>query len=639
MQISQLVVHISEKRWPSLRELGRYYRLMFQYVKPYWLAYIVIFALLFGNVFLTIAYAWFLRGITEAAVHHQGRHLAYMFFMGSLIFASTVGVDFLNYYLRTLTVNKVKRDIKAQLFGRVLRLSSHFFHAHHSGDLVSRFTQDVDTAVEGVGPNFLNTVTLLITALAVFAYLFHMNRHLALISLLFGPIVLLSAIVFSKYLRTNGILLQRQFGAVASLLNESLRGYTTIRSFALEHLFIHKYRQAVNQLLALQTKEVKLSGGFFAGADFGASTALWLCLGIGTLDVANGRMSVGSLLAFVALIQHLVSPFTGVAKQFGGLQRSIAAAGRIEELLRAAPEGEVAGWRGETESAIEGIQSTVRPIVAHAAESSAGQSAAPRSMLGEAAIRFERVTFSYDGQRNALDNFTFTVPTGKTTAFVGPSGAGKSTLFGLGLGFYRPTSGAILLGNERYDSLDDGAVRRHMAYVPQETFMFSGTLRENILYGRPDATELELVTAAKEANAHDFIMSFPVGYETEVGEHGLRLSGGQRQRIAIARAILKNSPILLLDEATSALDMQTEHVVKKSLEKLMENRTTLVIAHRLSTVHNADWIVVMDTGRIVEQGTHPQLLLADGMYARLYEAQFRQDDGNSSIRLQMAGQY
>lgn len=589
MSVSTIFLRLTDKRLLTFQEAKRYYGFLLPYASRYWKSYSVLFALMLVSVSTTLAYAWFLKGATEAAVRHEYLKLKWMLVFGATQFVVSVLVSFFNTYLRTTTTNKIKADIKVDLFSRLLNLSSTFYHVNHSGDLLSRLTNDADSAVAAIGGNLFNLIRMPLTAGVALLYLYGLNPQLSLICLLFGPFALVSAVLFSKYLRINGRLMQKKLGKINSLINEALSGNLIVRAFGLEEMIGRQYANHMDELLTLQIKNSKLSGGFRAGAQIGASMAMLFALSVGTFDVAKGQITVGSLLAFTSLMQHLVSPFTGMARQFGGIQRSLAAVERIWEIVD-------------------------EPV-------STGREAMPKIDSIES-IDFDRVTFSYNGERRALDNVSLTVNPGQVVALVGPSGAGKSTLLRLLLGLYRPDSGSVLLNGTAIDELSRAQIQSCISYVPQDTFLFSGTIRENLLMGHSKASCADVVRAAKDAYAHEFILALPEGYDTQVGEGGVRLSGGQKQRIAIARAILKDAPILLLDEATSALDTETEYEVKQALDRLMVGRTTFVIAHRLSTVRDADVIVVMDSGRVVEKGCHEDLLTAGGLYSKLYARDF-----------------
>lgn len=567
------------------------------YVLPYWKVYTILFLFIFVNLFITFLMAWFLQHITDAAIHKDLALLKSLFILGFFILIFVSSMSFINSCVESLAINKVRRDLKAALFDKTLRLRPEKFMAYHSGELLSRLTNDINGAAGLIGNNLLNVIRLPLSFIAVFFYLASINWTLSLVTLSVAPLVLVSGLCFGLLTRNNSKLYQENLAKINSFLNDVTAGYSVIRTFSLERIMFSKYQAYIDEQLALELKEAKLSGGMGAGSSTAGLIAYFLNLGMGAYMVANGTLSVGSLLAFISLIGYLVYPFTGLAGSWISFQRSVAAFERVWEVLGSSPE----------------VKHMPEPI---------------RSPSPSLSVELRNVSFSYDGQTEVIQNVSLTIPSGKVIAIVGPSGAGKSTLLKLLLGLYRPSSGEILFNQQPLHHYPPSLSRSFMAYVPQESYLFAGTIRQNLLHGYPDSSEMELIKAAKEANIHDFIQSLPEKYESPIGERGVRLSGGQKQRISIARAILKNAPLLLLDEATSSLDNENELAVQESLDKLMKNRTTIVIAHRLSTIQHADWIVVMDKGKVVAQGKHPMLLSQDNPYSRMYRLQFR-DNGLS----------
>lgn len=582
------------KRYLEIGEIKKPLAMIFPYVLRYWETYLWLFILLFGGIGMTLCFTWFLQNMTDAVIRRNVGDVQNLLLYGVLFIVLSGAVSFFSTYLEAAAVVKVRTDLKNALYHHMLRLPAKYYSSNHSGEMVSRLTNDANNIDGAVGSNMLNVFRLPLMAVGAFIYLFQINGRLALICLLLGPIAALSGILFGKLLRQNSRIVHETLAKLNSFLNDSFAGYAVIRSFTMEQRMSRQYESITGKLLTLEFTLAKLRGWFQAGAGMAGSLSFLICLGVGGRYVMNGEMSVGSLLAFINLVQHLIYPLTGLAGMWGAFQRSVAALERVQEVLNETPETrELSSYQPA-----KGVQG---------------------------AIEFRDIRFSYDGQANALDHFNLSVPAGKVVALVGPSGAGKSTLFNLLMGFYKPESGEILFDAKPIHRMSVSELRSCTAYVPQETYLFDGTIRDNIAFGKTDAAELDIIRAAKEANAHDFIMSLPQGYDTEIGERGTRLSGGQRQRIAIARAILKDAPILLLDEATSALDSETEYQVQEALEKLMKHRTTMVIAHRLSTIHHADLIAVVDHGRIIEQGTHQELIHKNGLYARLYQIQYSQE--------------
>nr|WP_318505153.1 ABC transporter ATP-binding protein [Bacillus sp. T3] len=434
-------------------------------------------------------------------------------------------------------------------------------------------------------------IRLPVIFIAVFIYLLQINWLLCLISILVAPVAVLGGVFFGVKLKKNGRMIHELVANINSLLAESFQGLQVIRSFTLEKSTFQHFTTKNKQYYKLELDNSKLQGWYYSGGYLINSVAFMINLCLGAYFVSKGNMTVGSLLTFTNLAGHLVYPMTGIAGQWAGFQRSVTALERLINLLE----------RPTATKDLPCFTSTISNIKS---------------------IEFQAVNFSYDENKEVFADFNFRIPAGKIIAFVGPSGAGKTTLFNLLQGFYKPQSGKIVINGRCTAELSLEALRSAIAFVPQETFLFGGTIRANLLLARPDINEDELITAAIHANIHDFIMSLPDGYDTEIGERGILLSGGQKQRIAIARAILKDAPILLLDEATSALDSETEYKVKEALDRVMRNRTTLVIAHRLSTIQHADLIIVLDEGKIVQQGTHEQLMIVPGLYRNLHDKNF-----------------
>jgi len=558
------------------------------YLRKFWKIYVALLILMFVDILITLFFTWFLSHVADAAMAKDISKVRGLLLFGIVMVILNFAASYYETVLELDAVNKVRRELKLSLFQHMLRLPSSFYSAHHSGDLVSRLTNDVNAVEGAVGINLLNLIRMPIMALAAFVYLLTIHWKLALMCLFLGPAALLVGGIFGKLIRDNGRRLQDYLGRVNSLLHDVFAGHTVMRAFAMERKLEGRYRIDCDQVLSMERREAKLLGWLQAASGTISLTSFFISMGIGAYFVAKGSISIGSLLAFVTLIQHLIYPFSGIAKQWGGLQRSLAAVERIWTVMDEKPE------------------CSKFPEYIHSAPLHTG-------------IQLNQLTFSYDDNRKVLRDISVTIPVGSTVAFVGPSGAGKSTLFQLIMGFYQPTSGTIYLDDLAMGLSDIGLWRSYMSYVPQEPYLFTGTIRDNIAGGFPDAADQAIIQAARDANAHAFIMELPEGYNTWIGERGATLSGGQKQRITIARAILKDAPVLLLDEATSSLDTETEAAVKEALLRLMKGRTTLIIAHRLSTILHADWIVAMDQGVLIEQGTHKQLLNNEGLYTRLYE--------------------
>ncbi len=559
------------------------------YVIQYRGIYAVLALLLFFDIALTLFFTWFMSQAADAAIDGEAKRIAWLMVLGASIVVFSFVAEFYEAILQSETVNRIKRDLKTTLFGHMLRLPTRFFSSHHSGELVSRLTLDINGVEGALGANLLNLVRMPLLAAAAFTYLLIIHWQLALICMLIGPAALLIGGIFGKMVRDNGKLLQAKFGRINAYLHDVFSGFTVMRVFAMERKLAASYDAYSNQVLALERKEARLMGWLQAGSSTLSLASFFISLGLGAYLVAIDQISIGSLFAFVTLMQYIVYPFSGIARQWGGLQRSLASVERIWSVLDTKPDR------------------TSMPAYL------------PSASLTEG-IRIERLAFAYEGGgKMAIDGIDLFIPAGKTVALVGPNGSGKSTLFQLLTGLQHPSEGSIHFDGHRLGFTDPDVWRSYISYVPQEPYLFAGTIRDNIAGGRPDATDGEIEQAAKDANAHEFISALPDGYDTPIGERGGDLSGGQRQRITIARAILKNAPILLLDEATSSLDTESESAVQEALTRLMKDRTVIMITHRLSAVSDVDRIIVMSQGKVVEQDTHDELLRQNGLYARLYE--------------------
>lgn len=572
----------------NMRDMLRAFSFLKPFLIKYQKAYWVLLFLLGLDLCLTIAFARFFGGLIEAAVKSHFGQLEHLVIIGVILILISLTSDFMNIYFTTIATNGVKKDLKNHLFRHVLRLSAHTVSKRRSGEFLSHFTNDIHSLDGMIGSQFINLIRLPMIYTVIFVYLFHLNAFLSLISLVIAPIAALGGGVFGVILRRNSRLIFGLVEKVNTLLNETFHGFQVIRSFTLEKGLFNKYARQNQELYELELENAKLQGWFSTGGQLVSSATYFVSLCLGAYFVFKGSMTVGVLLTFISLVNHLVYPLTGLASQWAGFQRSVVAADRILSVL---------------ESPVDSID-----LPAYVGSESFARE-----------IEFRNVTFSYDENQRLFERFHLKIPAGQIVALVGPSGAGKTTIFNLLQGFYQLQAGEIAINHVSTGELSLSELRSSIAHVAQETFLFGGTVKQNLMIARPNVTEEEMVQAARQANIHDFIVSLPEGYEQEIGERGMKLSGGQKQRIAIARAILKDAPILLLDEATSALDSETEYKVKKALDQLMAGRTTLVIAHRLSTIQNADLIIVMEKGKIVQTGNHEKLIGQEGLYRKLYE--------------------
>jgi ATP-binding cassette subfamily B protein len=489
---------------------------------------------------------------------------------------------------------RVVADVRLAVHANLLRLSPSFFEDNSPKEIASRMTADTAVVEQVVGSTVSVALRNAIMAIGGVVYLFALAPQLTLGLLLAIPVVILPIAFFGRRLRAVSRTSQDRVADIGALASEVLGALRVVQAFNQEKREGDRFGGAVERTFDTARKRILIRSAMTAVIMFLIFGSITLLMWRGAIDVANGVISGGTIAAFVVTGGIVAGAFGSLTEVYGDLVRGAGAASRLAELLQE------------------------RPVIAPPARPLALPSP-PRGQLA-----FERVTFRYPArpQQASVREFSLQVDPGETVAIVGPSGAGKSTLFLLAQRFYDPQSGAIKIDGVPLTSADPSEVRRRMALVPQEGVLFASSARDNLRYGRPDAGDEAIWDAARAANAEGFLRDLPEGLDTFLGEGGIRLSGGQRQRLAIARAILRDAPILLLDEATSALDAESERLVQDALDRLMENRTTLVIAHRLATVRKADRIVVMEAGQIVEQGTHDQLSRSDGLYARLAALQF-----------------
>jgi len=501
-------------------------------------------------------------------------------------------------YFRAFLVNwigeRVAADIQRAVFANVLRLDPAYFETTPTGEVVSRLTNDttlLQTILGSSASMAARNVLMFVGAVILMAVT---SPKLTGLAALVVPLVVLPAIVFGRKVRRFSRASQDRLGDVGAQIDETLSGMRVVQAFTQENAERRRFEARVGEAFAAAMKRIRARSLFFACVFFAVFAAVGLVLWIGGKDLIAGRITAGQLTAFLFYAILAASAVGALAEFHSDLQRAAGAAERLLELMR-------------TEPAIKAPPNPRK---------------LPQPPIGS--LAFERVSFSYPTRpdRSALRDFSLAVKPGETVALVGPSGAGKTTVFQLVYRFYDPQQGRVVIDGVPLPEADPADFRARLALVPQEPVIFSGTVEENIRFGRPDASTDDVRRAAETAAAIDFIEAMPEGFKAELGEKGVRLSGGQRQRIAIARAILRNPAILLLDEATSALDAESERAVQVALDRAMKGRTTLIIAHRLATVLKADRIVVMDEGRIVAEGRHAELVQRNELYARLARLQF-----------------
>jgi len=511
----------------------------------------------------------------------------------------------MRFYLVTWLGERVVADVREAVYRNVIRMDPQFFEVTRTGEVLSRLTTDTTLvqSISGVGISIaLRSTINLIGSIVMMAITSVKLLGLMLIAM---PVVIVPVITLGRKLRKLSRSSQDKIADTSGLAGETLNAIQTVQAFTLEALNVRRYDQAVEASFDIAVVRTRVRAWLTALSTTLVVAAITLVLWFGAHQVLDKQMTGGELVQFLLFAGYAGVAAASLSEMWSEVQRAAGAMERLIELQQATP-------------------AIVAP--AHALP-------LPELRAGTTAghVRFEQVRFNYPSRPDtpALNDFALEIAPGETVAFVGPSGAGKSTAFQLLLRFYDPQQGRVLLDGVDIKQADPLAVRRRIGLVPQDTVLFGTSARENIRYGRPEASDEEVEAAARAAAADDFLRALPEGYDTFLGERGTRLSGGQRQRIAIARAILKNPPLLLLDEATSALDAESERLVQQALERLMATRTTLIIAHRLATVLKADRIIVMDQGRIVATGRHEELIVTNPLYARLAALQFTDGPGVS----------
>lgn len=519
----------------------------------------------------------------------------------ALIFLiNNVFLFFQTYFMSKLG-QSVLRDVRITIYKKLLQLSNDFFANTQTGELVSRITFDVGIIVnsitEGLTDLLLQPIQLCIY-LGIVVWIkvyFSISWSLTLVSILIFPLVAYPVVKIGRKLRKISTATQESMSDINSMLFETIYGIGIVKSFSAEDYHIGKFRIYNNKYFKMLMKSVKRMAIIGPLGEFVGVACMGVVLWLGGKDVVTGQLSAGAFIAFLAALLSLIKPFKRLSRLYAINLQALAAITRVFKVLDREPS--VKDAPGAVQ--LSGFKDS---------------------------IEFKDIDFSYDLAKAkdalVLKNINMHLSKGKVLAIVGMSGVGKTTLVGLLPRFYDPTRGKVLIDGKDIRDFSVASLREHIGMVTQETILFNDSLRNNIAFGRPDADMEEIVKAAKAANAHDFIMNMPKGYDTFIGDRGMRISGGEKQRIAIARALFKDPPILVLDEATSQLDTESERLVQQAIDRLMASRTVFVIAHRLSTVEHADHIVVLDKGKIIESGTHNKLLSSAGVYKRLYELQF-----------------
>ncbi|RFM33363.1 ABC transporter ATP-binding protein [Chitinophaga silvisoli] len=569
---------------------------LYKYIRPYWPMFSAGMLLLFITSLSNLAFPKLLGDLVDngthskniSAINHTG-----LLLLGLLFVQGILGYFRINIFVRV--TERSLASLRQQVYNHLIRLPMSFFLNRRVGELGSRISSDISLLQETFTTTVAEFIRQVIIIVGGVALLVHTSAQLTVLMLGTLPVIVILAWFFGRVVRKYSKQAQSQVAEANTIVEETLQGILNVKAFANEFFEMRRYQNKTSEVAKTGIKTGTYRGAFAAFMILGVFGAIVAVIWRGAVLIAMGSLQPGLLISFVLYSTFIGASVAGLAEVYATIQKTL----------------------GATEHLLEILDEPAEPITDSALIS-------PKDQLsGE--ISFRHLAFHYPSREdlNVLQDISFEIQADQQVALVGPSGAGKSTIVSLLLRLYEPAGGSITFNGRNAGDFPLSALRSQMAIVPQDVFLFGGTIRENIAYGKPDATTEEIIAAAKQANAWEFIQRFPEGLDTVVGERGIQLSGGQRQRIAIARAVLKDPRILILDEATSALDSESEKLVQDALEKLMEGRTSIVIAHRLSTVRQADKIIVLDKGRIVEQGTHQELLTVDGgLYKSLSEMQF-----------------
>ncbi|MBP9689164.1 MAG: ATP-binding cassette domain-containing protein [Bacteroidia bacterium] len=588
---------------------------LFKYLKPYKAKFILSMVFIALSAFTTSLFPFFLGKMVDAATPGaaagiMGNTPSFMDGLGLkdvkwtlnftllLIFiqlsVQTV-FSYMRVYLLTEVGEKSLADMRKDVYSKLLSMPMSFFTEKRVGELSNRISSDLSQIQDAISFTLAEFLRGIFTLIIGLGFIFWISTKLALIMLAVVPVIAVLAVVFGMRIRKMSRRAQDQLAESGTIVQETFQGISIVKSFTSEANEITRYVKSIYAVVDTAIANARYRGAFISFMIFSVFGAISFVMWYGANMIQTGELSIGALTMFVIFSMFVGATFAGFADMFSQLQKTLGATQSVREILRG---------QGENVELVD------EPI-------------APKYKInGE--VTFNNVAFSYPSRNDVtvLKQINLHANVGEQIALVGPSGAGKSTIASLLLNFYQPTTGNIIFDGKDATTFPLTQLRKQIAFVPQDVILFGGSIAENIAYGKHGATIQEITEAAKQANAHDFVANFPEGYETIVGERGVKLSGGQRQRIAIARAILKNPAILILDEATSSLDSESEQLVQEALDNLMKNRTSFVIAHRLSTIRNAHKIAVIDKGTVTEQGTHEQLMLQNGLYRKLNDMQF-----------------
>lgn len=580
-------------------KLNSYMRLL-SYLKPYWklLLVSVFFMLLVSGSNLVVP--WIIKDVIDKVLNDKDLAMLYLIIVAILVtFLIRAITTFGHRYLMGYIGQAVIRDLRNTLYHHLQKLSISYYDRRRTGDIMSNLTNDIAALQTAIVDNFIQLVQEGAIFIGSFVSMIYLQWKLTMLCLVIVPLVSYTIKFFGKKLHSSGRDVQERLADVTSMLQETIQGVRIVRSFNRGDFEEKRFNDINESSFKATVRSIRQQSQMTPLVEFLSAIAVCAIIWYGGVSVIEGVMTTGELIAFLIYAINLANPTRRLAESFGNIQKSLAAADRVFAIL-------------DEKSEIQD-KDGAKPIE-----------------VTEGLVEARHVAFAYEKDNPVLTDLNFVARPGQTIAVVGPSGAGKTTIANLLPRFYDVTGGAICIDGVDIRDGTVGSLRDNIGLVPQDTLLFNTTIKENVLYGRLDATDEEVWDAIRAANAEKFIQGLPRGIDTKVGDRGLVLSGGQRQRIAIARAILKNPKILILDEATSALDTESEKIVQDALDKLMVGRTSFVIAHRLSTIKNADQILVLNHGVIEESGTHKELMEKKGLYYELYTMSQKNDREKNS---------